>query len=87
MVIGAEHHSVHTAHFHRCSQSDWVETHAVDQDVGLQVVGWRPLVSAPAGGAAEKTEEPRPKQQGARLSCDRSCQGQLELSPRYSSIR
>ena len=43
-VIGAEHHSVHTAHFNRGSQSDWVETHAVDQDVSLEVVGWRPIV-------------------------------------------
>ena len=56
------------------------QTRAVDQ-------GWRPLVSARAGSAPGKTEEPEPKHQGARLSCDRSCQGQLELSPRYSSTR
>jgi len=45
------------------------------------------LVSARAGGAAEKAEEPKPKQQGARVSCERSCQGQPESSPRCSSMR
>src|ERR1700678_2337310 len=49
-VIGAEYHSVHTAHFNRGSQSNWVEPHGVDQDVGLEVVGWRPFVLVrPAG--------------------------------------
>ena len=43
-VIGAEHHSVRTAHLNGGSQSNRVEAHAVDQDVGLEVVGWRPLV-------------------------------------------
>jgi len=43
-VIGAEHHSVDTAHFNRGSQSNWVEPHGVNQDVGLEVVGWRAQV-------------------------------------------
>src|SRR5271170_61816 len=43
-VIGPEHHSVHTAHFDRGAQPDRVEPHAVHQDVGLEIVGWRPLV-------------------------------------------
>ena len=35
------------------------------------------LVSARAGDAAGKTQEPKPKQQSAQVSCDRSWQGQL----------
>ena len=36
--VGAEHNSVHTAHLNRGSHSDGAETHAVDQDVGPEVV-------------------------------------------------
>src|ERR1700685_1672735 len=42
--IGAEHHSVHTAHLNRGSHSNGAEPHAVDQDVGLEIVERRPLV-------------------------------------------
>jgi hypothetical protein len=45
------------------------------------------LVSARAGGAAGKTQEPKPKQQGARVSCDRRWPSQMVSSPRCSSMR
>src|SRR5271167_909116 len=49
--VGAKHHSVHTAHLNRGAQSNRVEPHAVDQDVGLEIVEGRPLVGVrPAGG-------------------------------------
>ena len=44
-------------------------------------------LSARAGGAAGKTQEPKPKQQGARVSCDRRWPSQMESSPRCSSMR
>jgi hypothetical protein len=63
-VIGAEDHSVRTTHFNRGSQPNWVEPHAVDQDVGLEVVGWRPLVVVRlAGRRPGVMEEP-----GGRLN-------------------
>src|ERR1700684_916640 len=49
-VIGTEDHSVHTAHLNRGAKSNWVEPHGIDQDVGLEIVEWRPLVRVrPAG--------------------------------------
>src|ERR1700677_2194786 len=45
------------------------------------------VVGARAGGTVRKTQEPKPKQQGVRASCDRGWQGQLETSPWCSSMR
>src|ERR1700733_7413031 len=48
--ICAEHHSVHATHLNRCSNPKRTEPHAVDEDVGLAVLGWRPNVLVRLGG-------------------------------------
>jgi hypothetical protein len=100
-VIGAEHYSVRTAHLdggsHNPIELNPMQSTSMDATAIASASPWiltpnkrstiATLVSASEGGAAGKTQELKPKQQGARYSCDRSCQGQLETSRRCSSMR